>query len=254
MMKKFLTISLFCVTLFASVQTVPNSFSLHERESLLKELKGSFSSLHNSKKYDLKKGWNKLTTPKEGVDVSKTFSDTSAVQFVAAYDEASKVWAILSSEKIADDKGILLLKYLEPKITFFVLAKSDTSVQIKSIELNKSCKKMMQNDSYNYIVSSVFDNKAISSKDNSINIKTRYLTHFEKGIYNETRVMLIYPKIDLKANATYKYGPANPRVTIKYSKEYEEKEFYIFNYKMQKCYKGLFPSMKIPPYPVLEEI
>ena len=102
------------------------------------------------------------------------------------------------------------------------------------------------------MISGVGENKL--SKNQSLSIKTRYLTHHEKGIYNDTRVMLIYPNINTKGKATYRYGPASPKIAMKYAKEYEEKEFYIYDYKMRKCFKGYFPSMRIPPYPTLKEI
>jgi len=234
-----------------------SSFSLEQKEIFLKELENS-SSLHKTKTYMLKKGWNTLTTPKSGVVVPLTFN-ISKVELVVAYDKKSKLWATFSNYAnfIAPDmknEKILFLKYLEPNTTFFVLAKSNISIIIKSIKISKSCKNIMLKDKYDYMINSILDDSFTISKDKSIGIKTGYYTEHEKGVYNETRVMLIYPKINTNTKAVYKYGTAFPKVTLKYVKEYEEKEFYIYDYKVQKCYMGLFPSKRIPPFPRLKEI
>lgn len=247
-MKKLLILSLLSLTLLGASSL--SSLSHHEKEKFLKEMKGT-SSLYNSTTYKLKKGWNKLTTPISGVDVPNTF-DTSKIKLVLAYDFSSKLWATYLPEKVDKDPKILFLKYLEPNVTYFVLANSDISVDIKSTIVNEACKKIMNDKDYDFMVDGVLEQKL--SKDKSISIKTRYLTHYEKGIYNDTRVMFIYPNIDTKSKATYRYGPASPKVAIKYAKEYEEKKFYIYDFKVKKCYLGLFPSMKIPPYPRLEEL
>ena len=250
-MKKLLTLSLFTLTLLGASSI--DSFSLNEKKSLLKELNSSFSSLYNSKTYQLKKGWNALSTPISGVDVKKTF-DVSTIELVVVYDSKSKSLATYPSLSLEREKEILFLKYLEPHVTFFVLAKSDTTVEIISTNINEFCKKIIDNSAYKHIISTITDKEASISEDKSISIKTRYLTHNELGIYDDTRVMLIYPKIETKTKAIYKYGPASPRIQIKYAKEYEEKNFFIYDYKKQTCNKGIFPSARIPPYPVLKEI
>ena len=194
-----------------------------------------------------------MSTPILGVDVKKTF-DVSTVELVVAYEPRSKSLATYSPTDSQGQKEILLLNYLEPHVTFFVLAKSDTTLDIKSTELNESCRKIIQNNNYEYMTSSALNKEASSSEDKTISFKTRYLTLYERGQYNDTRVMLIYPKVDSNKKASYKYGPASPKISISYAKEYEEKEFYTFDYKNKKCYKGIFPSMRIPPYPILEDI
>ena len=251
-MKKILILLTLCMTLLGA-----SSFSPQKKEIFLKELQNS-SSFHKTKTYMLKRGWNTLTTPKDGVLVPQTFN-TSKVELVVAYDKTSKLWATFSnySNLIAPnmkDEKILFLKYLEPNTKFFVLAKSPTTIEIKSIEVSETCKNIMNDSRYDYIISSVLDLQPIVSKDNSITLKSGYFTHHEKGFYNETRVMLIYPKLKTKNKAIYKYGPAFPKVAIKYAKEYEEKEFYIFDYKNNQCHKGLFPSKRVPPYPRLKSI
>ena len=249
-MKRLFILSLLSMTLLGA-----SPLSLTEKENFLKELKGSSSKfIHKSTKYSIQKGWNTLQTPLEGIDVSKTFFDSSKVELVVAYDKKSKLWATSSYADQEDDKKILLLRYLEPHVRFFVLAKTDTSIEIKSIKINNSCKKMMQDEEYNFMINSALDENPTASKDKTLSIKTRYFTHHEKGIHNETRVMLIYPKVDSKGKASFRYGPASPRVALRFAKEYEGKKFYIYDYKLQKCHEGLFPSPKIPPFPRLIEI
>ena len=124
MMIKLLTFLLLSIAVVASpLGQLNNSFSKAERELLLEEYKRSSSSLHTSKSYSLKKGWNILTTPKDGVDISKTFSDPSIVEYVVTYDEVSTLWAMKTQNKTFLKETILSLEYLEPNITFFVLAK-----------------------------------------------------------------------------------------------------------------------------------
>jgi hypothetical protein len=36
--------------------------------------------------------------------------------------------------------------------------------------------------------------------------------------------------------------------------EYEEVTFYVADYFEKKCYEGIFPSRKIPPFPVLKKL
>jgi hypothetical protein len=84
--------------------------------------------------------------------------------------------------------------------------------------------------------------------------KSRYFSHHEKGIYNDTRIVLIYPKLEAKTKRSYKYGPAMPKTFFEFSKEYEAKKFFVYDFKEQKCFEGIFPSMQIPPFPTLKEI
>ena len=86
-MKRIITLLTLCLTLLGA-----SSLSLEKKEVFLKELQNSSSSLHKTKTYMLKKGWNTLTTPKSGIIVPKTF-DISTVKLVVAYDKKSKLWA-----------------------------------------------------------------------------------------------------------------------------------------------------------------
>lgn len=251
-MKQFFALSLFCITLLAnSLQEVSPSFSQTEREILLKEIPNT-SALHTSKTYDLKKGWNKLTTPIDGVDIFNTFGTLTEVKFVAVYDSESKLWAVFSHEKIAGE--LLLLKYLEPNITFFVLVSSETKVEIKSNVVNSACQKILEDEQYDFLLDSGIKQDSVVSKDETISAKSRYFSHHERGIYNDTRIVLIYPKVEAKTKRSYKYGPALPKTFFEFSKEYEAKKFFVYDFKEQKCFEGVFPSMQIPPFPTLKEI
>ena len=248
-MKKLVALLIITVSLLEAFSF--NSFSSSEKESFLEKLKNSNSSLYKSQNYKFKKGWNIVTTPKAGVDVPKTF-DISTIKLVVAYDYETKLWAKYSPLKSKSENGILFLKYLEPNVTFFVLAKRATTIEIKSKEMSQSCKQLMHKKEYNFLLSGVYSKE--NSKTKSMEIQTRYLTHYERGFYDDTRVVLIYPNIDTNKKPIYKYGPASPRISLKFAKEYEGKKFYVYDYKFEKCYQGYFPSEVIPPYPILEEI
>jgi len=254
-MKNLLTILLLSTTLFASLlQKVPNSFSSSEEELLLKEFSNSSSTLYTSKTYNLQKGWNKLRTPIDGIDLIQTFKDISKVKFVVTYDKTSKLWAMYTNDKNYKRNNLLFLKYLEPNITFFVLTKDDTKVDIKSIHINEACQKFVNNSLFDSIYDSGINKDIVVNNDNTMSIQSRYYSHHKRGLYDDTRVVLIYPKMSTKTKAILEYGPAKPKIKIKYAKEYENKNFYVYDYKLQKCYKGIFPSPKIPPFPILKEV
>ena len=254
-MKTIVTLLLISMTLFANpLQTVSNSFSDTERELLLKEFYNSSSTLHTSNIYQLKRGWNKLTTPENGIYPDKSFKDISKIKYVVTYDDVSKYWAMYAPDKQDQKDSFLFLKYLEPNVTFFILAKEDLKVQTYAKEINQSCLKLMNSPEVDTILSSVL-NKGFSFNDNkTMSMKTRYLSHLKKGIYDDTRILLIYKKQNSKEKATYKYGPGEPRANLVFTKEYEAKKFFIYDYKLEKCFAGVFPSPKIPPFPTLREI
>jgi hypothetical protein len=69
-------------------------------------------------------------------------------------------------------------------------------------------------------------------------------------------VELFYPK-DIKVKKSLKpkvYGTIEPRFRSEYPVEYEEVTFYVADYFEKKCYEGIFPSRKIPPFPVLKKL
>jgi len=239
------------VLLATPLSQVAPSFSESEKGLLLEKF---LQPLKASKEYTPKKGWNIFVAPDGGIDVPASFHDVSTIKFVLTYEPKSKLWAIYSPEKNYPEKEILFLKYLEPNTHFFVLAKKDTTLTFQSTQLSESCKKLQEDDAYGFVTDSGISREPTLSADGSISIRSRYYSHHEKGLYSDTRVMLIYPKVAAKTQPTYKYGPATPKVAFKFAKEYEGKKFYVYDFKVQKCYEGFFPSLRIPPFPVLKEI
>ena len=205
--------------------------------------------------YSIKKGWNYISSYINGVDVIQTFKDTD-IEFVYIYEPRTKAWAGYSPNKKIRDKmyktRILQLKSIEPDMGFYVYAKQNLSLKIKSIHINKACEKILQNKNHLSVIDSG-TKETFSSTDNSVFLKSRYFSHHKKGIYSDSRVMLIYPKLDIKKSEEKKYGIAVPNIRLKYPKIYEEKNFYVYHYNEKKCYKGIFPSNVIPPYPALKE-
>lgn len=252
-MKKLLILLLFIYPLFAKpLQNLSSSFSSKEKDEFLHISSNTKNNLYNLTFYNLKKGWNQLTTPKDGVDTFKTFKEN--ISYVVTYDKVSKLWAIYSPFKRIKGK-VLLLEYLEPNITFFVLATKDIKIDIKSNFIDDKCRNFIDNGKYNYILDSGIDMGEYIDTKNNITIKSRYFSHHELGFFRETRVMLIYPRLDsFDDGVKLTYGPANPKIVIKYDKNYQNKIFYVYDYKYKKCFKGAFPSKKIPPFPLLEEL
>lgn len=207
--------------------------------------------------YDLKKGWNYLTTPKDGVDVRKTFLDA---EFVYVYDKRSQAWAGYSSQAKLMNKikisRILELKYIEPKQGFYVLSSKAKRVSIVSKLPNAQCQKIMKSKKYNLIYDSGTDSAFSFNTVKSVGVKSRYWSHTRKGVYNDSRILIMVPKIQkLSKNKTLKkYGPAIPMMMIHFNEAYTEKEFYAYDYLDESCYKGVFPSKRLPPKPMLKKL
>lgn len=214
------------------------------------------TSLYTKKFFLLKRGWNRLSTPKNGVDIVKTFQTHKDVKFIFVYDRLSHAWAGYSPSKNLQDKiestRILSLKYIEPNLEFFVLSSKDISVTIISSKINAVCQKFIDSKEFGTLVDTAFKQSYRTSKNDSIGIKTRYFSHQKRGEYSDSRVVLIYPKIDIfNKTKLEKYGPAEPKVFINYDKAYEEKKFYIYDFFHKSCYKGIFPSKRVPPFSTL---
>lgn len=208
--------------------------------------------------YILHKGWNYLHSHVSGVDIVKTFQNIKDVEFVYVYERFSKVWAGYSPVQEIQRKifhtRILALKKIEPNLGFYVYAKKALQVKIVSPLMHRSCKGLLQSGDYDAITDSGIDSATVYNKAKSIGVKSRYISHYRRGIYDDTRVTLIYPKSDSAKKVQYRYGPAVPKSMIEYAKEYEEKKFYMYDYRVQKCYMGIFPSRKIPPFASLKEL
>ena len=252
-MKKLLLFLLSVTLSFASsLQNLAHTLSPVEKAALLKEFSNS-SKLHTTSFYELKKGWNSLIAPADGINVVETFHDASKIKYVLTYYKLGKLWAIYAPRESFND--MLFLKYLEPKVTFFVLAKKDVKIEIKSNHVSSTCASLLNDtNKYAFVTDSGIHRDYTLSHDARMLLQSRYYSHHDRGIYNDTRVTLIYPKIKSDKKKIFKYGPANPKVAIKFPKAYEGRLFYIYDYKQEKCFEGHFPSEKIPPFPILKEL
>ncbi len=210
--------------------------------------------LHKTNSYILKKGWNYLHSPQDGIDIIKSFEDNK-IAFVYTYDKVSNAWAGYSPnptlQSKIDSTRILTLKYIEPYRGFYIYALKSGLVNIQNSKMSQTCKKKV-NAGYDFIVSSAHDKKSIRNKN--INIKTRYSAHYRRGVYNDTRTVLIYKNIKNPKEKMSQYGPAQPPVMLRYNKEYENKIFYIYDYFTKACYEGVFPSKKTPPFSALKKL
>lgn len=208
--------------------------------------------------YSLKRGWNYLHSHENGVDIEKTFKGNNFINFVYVYDKPTQAWAGFSPQKnlqsIMQDTRILSLKKIEPNRGFYVYATRSINVNIQSVEISSSCKKIINNNKFTTLTNSGTNNAKTYNKDKTISIKSRYLSHHRIGIYDETRIMFIYPRLESKTKDINKYGPANPKALIEYSEAYEEKKFYMFDFKQEKCFEGRFPSKMVPPFSSLKEL
>jgi len=216
--------------------------------------------IYEGSSYKITEGWNTLFAPKDGVDVVETFKNRENIELLFVYDKLTNVWAGYSNDKSIkkelSSKRILSLKYIESGVKFFTFSRKNVDVEIKSLNVNKTCLKLMKTPSNSSLLDSGLSKEEKFSKEDAISINSKYLAHYKRGIYNDTRVILIYPKIEKfsQKEELLTYGPASPRVTLKYAKEYEDKVFYIYDYLNHSCYKGLFPSRKTPPFSSLVKL
>ncbi len=213
--------------------------------------------LHDKDYYRLKKGWNYLTTPKDGVDIAKTFLDA---EFVYVYDKHSSVWAGYSAKedlmKKIKSTRILELKYIEPKRGFYVLSNKETRVSIASKLPNSKCQKIMKDKNYDVIYDSGLDKAFSFNSIKSVALASRYFSHNRKGVYNDSRVVIMVPKLEkLSTNKIpKKYGPAVPKMMIHFNEAYAEQKFFAYDYLNESCHEGYFPSNKRPPAPTMTKV
>ncbi len=213
--------------------------------------------LHHRNYYNIEEGWNYVTTPEDGVDVAKTFLD---VEFVYVYDKRSKAWAGYSPKeelmKKIKSTRILELKYIEPKRGFYILSNKAKRVTIVSKVPNTECQVVMKNRNYDVIYDSGIDRVFSYNSIKSIAVASRYFSHNREGIYNDSRVAVIVPRLKKlsKNKKPKKYGPAIPKMMIHFNEAYSGEEFYAYDYLNESCHKGHFPSDKRPPAPSMKEI
>jgi len=149
---------------------------------------------------------------------------------------------------------ILALKDVEPGIGFYVYANSDTKVKIVTNKIGTVCQEYVENKKYANLIDSGIDDDFAHDNSRAIKFKSRYLPHYRRGVYDDSRVMFIYPKLKTTKTESYTYAPAIPKSQIEYTKEYEGVEFYMYDYKYKKCYVGNFPSKQIPPFATLRVV
>lgn len=209
--------------------------------------------------YKISQGWNYFATPKDGIDVIRSFQKKDTILFVYTYDKRSHAWAGYSPSKILQKKiastRILALKYIEPKRGFYIFSLKDITLKTSGTTLNKRCKKIVDKG-YNLLIASGIDKKNIFNKDKTLSIRSRYSAHYRRGVYNDSRVALIFNK-NKKQRISKKllsYGPIEPAVIVQYDKKWEDSWFFIFDYFTKECYRGMFPSKKVPPFSNLPKL
>jgi hypothetical protein len=157
-------------------------------------------------------------------------------------------------DKIAK-KRILELRYIEPNRGFYVLSDKAMRVGISSKLPNAQCQKIMNDKNYETIFDSGIDDAYTYNATKTTGLKSRNFSHMRKGVYNDSRIAIMLPKLKLsKDKKVYKYGPAIPKMMIHFNKAYQEMEFYAYDFLNESCHKGYFPSKKKPPAPMLKEI
>lgn len=194
------------------------------------------------------KGWNLFVSPKEGIDIVKTFADKNVT--VVTYEPFSKYWAVFPKPKSKDE---IFLDSIEGGVVFFVLAKDITKIKLQPIAIQKPCSDIFHSKEYETLQDSGRDKGFVKNENGTFLAKSRYYAHHQRGLYQDTRVIVAIPKLKAKpSNHLYKYGPAIPKTYFLFTKEYEGKFFYVFSYHDKKCYKGILPSIRIPPFPLLK--
>ncbi len=200
----------------------------------------------------LKKGWNKLNNIYKTINIKNTFKNNSII-LVSLKDNISNKWA--TYPYITNDKNILNLKSIEEGIEFYVYTIKDINIQLYTNNISKICQDLIDDkQQYNTLYNSGIDKKPTISEDNSIALNSNYYSNNLKKTYDDTGLILIYPKIKEISKIKNKYGPAEPKMQVTYSKEYENKYFYVYDFLRNSCYKGIFPSRRIPPFQVLKKL
>jgi hypothetical protein len=256
---KILSLLLFFIfpLLAESLPELGNSFSHKIQKELLLSLEQNTTVLipHTNNTYIIKKGWNSFISSKDGIDIIKTFKDLPSVALVVTYDFKSKYWAGFTLEQsvLKEIKEMLLLRSLEANQQFFVLSLEDMKLKVSIQKLSPTCLKIQKNPSFLELEDSGLTTSSSQNIKRNISLTSRYHSHQYRGYYDDTRVKLFYPKLSaLNSKKTLHYGPAEPTIFLDYAKEYENTSFYIYDYMMHTCYKGTFPSKRMPPFPTLQ--
>ncbi|MEA3228382.1 MAG: hypothetical protein U9P38_04835 [Campylobacterota bacterium] len=217
-------------------------------------------SLKRDAHYKISKGWNYFATPIDGIDMVKSFQNSKDIKFVYVYDKTSKAWAGYSPLKELQEKiistRILNLKYIEPNRGFYLYASKNMTITTQGTVLNKQCQKIVDKG-YSVLIATAVDKKAVFNKTKTLSVKSRYAPHYRQGIYNDTRVALLFDEKKSSQKSSKKpltYGPAEPAVMISYDESLEDSWFFVFDYFKKECYRGMLPSKKVPPFSTLQKV
>jgi len=199
-----------------------------------------------SSQYHLKKGWNTLRVPADGIDIIATFLHAD-IEALYHYDAERNLLALYRADAIAASvPGHLLPETLEPGEEFSLFAATAATIDIMPSGLTGTCLAYANSPDYLHIEASGEKEPLNASK--GIKLTSRYLPYQKKGFYRDSRVTLIYPNLPDSGAATLRYGPANPRILIEYAKAYENRMFYLYDHFQKRCFTGIFPSQKVPPF------
>jgi len=199
----------------------------------------------------LHKGLNTLSLhTRDAVDVVATFQPFKKKIQLKMYDTLTQTWGYYPP--LTPHKGATLA-FIPPKREFFIFTPKPLRVTLhfhtmkegKCTTLQSSMQTLLdQGDDTNYTFSPKHD----------IAVASGYLTHHQHQKFSDNRVMLFYTQLQGEKHASYRYGSAIPKVAFKFAKQYEGKIFYLYSYYDDTCYKGVFPSQKIPPFPFLKKM
>jgi len=209
----------------------------------------AFALLHAapSSQYHLKKGWNTLCVPTDGIDIVATFLHTD-IETLYHYDAERNLLALYRADAIgASVPGHLLLETLEPGEEFSLFTATAATIDIVPSGLTGTCLAYANTSDYLQHIEALSGKEAVNASGD-IKLVSRYLPYQKRGFYRDSRVTLIYPKLPYAGDATFRYGPANPRILIDYAKAYENRMFYLYDHFQKRCFTGIFPSQKVPPF------
>jgi hypothetical protein len=184
------------------------------------------------------------------LDVIQTFTPFKHTLEVKIYDKKTDVWAVYPFAKYHKE---VELHFIQPHKIFTVNATQAITITPIYHTMKKGRCSQLRSEMKS-LLDLGDDNHFTFSKQHDIGVRSSYLSHHQKGIYGDNRITLLYTPQKIQSKPTYRYGSAIPKVAFLFSKHYEGKIFYIYSYYDDGCYKGIFPSEKIPPFPFLKKI
>lgn len=207
-----------------------------------------FSTYLYSNIINIKKGENIFIENNSTINIPATFKNYSGIQ-VIVNDPISKKEATFPFKK-----NKLRLNSIETGVKYKITSNKDQTINIIYRTINNQCKNLLNSNKFNYLENSGLERQKITNNLDHISLSSRYYSNELKNRYDATNVILIYPKIKNTSKIRFSYGPAKPKINIKYAKEYEGEKFYVYDFFYEKCFQGYFPSPKILPYTELREL